>query len=139
MNKNDLIDSLSGYYRLGLRSGDGRRLDLHVAIGDFHYGGEPYSVTPELVPVRLDVSRTTGLGWARPIRTETGVGKDDSEGPKSAERMRCQYIKYCSISGPPVPYSSCSAARIMATASGQAPRHNRRHGRLQPVSALGRR
>ena len=44
---------------LGLRSGDGRRLDLHVPMADFHYGGEPYAVTPELVPVRLDVSRTT--------------------------------------------------------------------------------
>src|SRR5688500_4413100 len=53
---------------LGLRSGEGRRLDLHVAIGDFHYGGEPYSVTPELVPVRLDVSRTTGSGWALRLR-----------------------------------------------------------------------
>jgi uncharacterized protein len=58
---------------LGLRSGDGRRLDLHVAIGDFHYGGEPYSVTPELVPVRLDVSRTTGLGWALRLRFRAGL------------------------------------------------------------------
>ena len=47
---------------LRLRSGDGRRFDLHVAIGDFHYAGEPYAVTPALVPVRLDVSRTTGNG-----------------------------------------------------------------------------
>ena len=31
---------------LGLRSGDGRRLDLHVAIDAFHYGGEPYAVEP---------------------------------------------------------------------------------------------
>jgi DUF177 domain-containing protein len=58
---------------LGLRSGDGRRLDLHVAIGDFHYGGEPYSVTPELVPVRLDVSRTTGMGWALRLRFRAGL------------------------------------------------------------------
>ena len=40
---------------LGLRSGDGRRLDLHVAIDAFHYAGEPYAVTPPLVPVRVDV------------------------------------------------------------------------------------
>jgi uncharacterized protein len=53
---------------LGLRSGDGRRLDLHVPIEDFHYGGEPYAVTPGLVPVRLDVSRTTGMGWALRLR-----------------------------------------------------------------------
>jgi uncharacterized protein len=58
---------------LGLRSGDGRRLDLHVAISDFHYGGEPYAVTPELVPVRLDVSRTTGMGWALRLRFRAGL------------------------------------------------------------------
>jgi uncharacterized protein len=53
---------------LGLRSGEGRRLDLHVGIDAFHYGGEPYAVTPELVPVRLDVSRTTGNGYALRLR-----------------------------------------------------------------------
>jgi DUF177 domain-containing protein len=53
---------------LGLRSGDGRRLDLHVPIEAFHYAGEPYAVTPDLVPVRLDVSRTTGMGWALRLR-----------------------------------------------------------------------
>ena len=53
---------------LGLRSGEGRRFDLHVAIDDFHYGGSPYSVTPALVPVRLDVSRTTGNGYALRLR-----------------------------------------------------------------------
>jgi DUF177 domain-containing protein len=58
---------------LGLRSGDGRRLDLHVAIGGFHYGGEPYAVTPALVPARVDVSRTTGMGWALRLRFTAGL------------------------------------------------------------------
>jgi uncharacterized protein len=53
---------------LGLSSGEGRRLDLHVALGPFHYGGEPYAVVPALLPVRLDVSRTTGMGWALRMR-----------------------------------------------------------------------
>jgi uncharacterized protein len=53
---------------LGLRSGEGRRLDLHVAPGDFHYGGQPYAVSPDVVPVRLDVSRTTGMGWVLRLR-----------------------------------------------------------------------
>ena len=53
---------------LRLRSGDGRRFDLVVNIDDFHYAGEPYSVTPALVPVRLDVSRTTGNGYALRVR-----------------------------------------------------------------------
>ena len=54
--------------RLGLSSGQGRRLDLHTRMDPFHYGGEPYAVQPPLVPVRLDVSRTTGLGWALRLR-----------------------------------------------------------------------
>ena len=58
---------------LRLRSGEGRRLDLHVGIDDFHYGGEPYSVTPSLMPVRLDVSRTTTNGYSLRLRFETGL------------------------------------------------------------------
>ncbi len=66
--------------RLGLTSGEGRRLDLHVAIDGFHYGGEPYAVIPPLVPVRVDVSRMTGMGWALRLRFTAGL-----EGPC----MRC--------------------------------------------------
>ena len=58
---------------LGLRSGQGRRFDLHVALAPFDYGGEPYAVMPELVPVRLDVSRTTNLGYALRIRFTAGL------------------------------------------------------------------
>ena len=55
---------------LGLRSGDGRRHDLHVGLAPFHYGGKPYAVEPALLPVRLDVSRTTGNGYALRLRFE---------------------------------------------------------------------
>ena len=65
---------------LGLRSGDGRRLDLHVGIDDFLYAGEPYAVTPALMPVRVDVSRTTGNGYALRLRFTAAL-----EGPC----MRC--------------------------------------------------
>lgn len=54
--------------RLGLTSGEGRRLDLHVHVDPFDYGGQRYTVDPELVPARLDVSRTTGNGWALRLR-----------------------------------------------------------------------
>src|SRR5262245_41726240 len=54
--------------RLGLTSGEGRRLDLHVHVDPFEYGGQQYAVEPELVPVRLDVSRTTGNGYALRLR-----------------------------------------------------------------------
>jgi uncharacterized protein len=54
--------------RLGLSSGEGRRLDLHAGIDPFDFGGQRYAVADELVPVRLDVSRTTGNGWALRLR-----------------------------------------------------------------------
>jgi uncharacterized protein len=66
--------------RLGLTSGEGRRLDLNAHVEPFSYGGERYRVTPELIPVRVDVSRTTGAGWALRLRFSAGL-----EGPC----MRC--------------------------------------------------
>lgn len=54
--------------RLGLTSGEGRRVDLEVHVEPFAYGGSTYGVEPELVPVRLDISRTTGDGWALRMR-----------------------------------------------------------------------
>jgi uncharacterized protein len=59
--------------RLGLTSGEGRRLDLHTGIAAFDYGGQRYDVEPQLVPVRLDVSRTVSNGWALRLRFEAGV------------------------------------------------------------------
>ena len=59
--------------RLGLTSGEGRRLDLHTAIEPFDYGGQRYDVEPQLVPMRLDVSRTVSSGWALRLRFEAGL------------------------------------------------------------------
>lgn len=60
-----------GALRLG--SGEGRRLDLQVRIEPFELGGERYPVEPELVPVRLDISRTTGDGYALRLRFAAGL------------------------------------------------------------------
>jgi len=54
--------------RLGLTSGEGRRLDLSVHIDPFTFGEQSYAVTPPLVDTRLDVSRTTGSGYALRLR-----------------------------------------------------------------------
>lgn len=56
--------------RLRLRSGEGRRLDLHASADDLEFGGSRYSVEPTPMPVRLDVSRTTGNGYALRLRFE---------------------------------------------------------------------
>jgi uncharacterized protein len=55
---------------LRLSSGEGRRIDLDVTIDPLALGGETYPVAPALVPVRLDLSRTTGDGYALRIRFE---------------------------------------------------------------------
>jgi uncharacterized protein len=58
---------------LRLTTGEGRRLDLFVAIEPLTLAGETYAVEPELVPVRLDVSRTTGSGYALRLRFEASI------------------------------------------------------------------
>ena len=58
---------------LRLTTGEGRRLDLFVAIEPLMLAGERYPVEPELVPVRLDISRTTGDGYALRLRFEASI------------------------------------------------------------------
>src|SRR6476660_1778958 len=51
-----------------LSAGEARRLDLAVKIDPLTLGGEPYAADPDVVPVRLDVSRMTGAGYALRLR-----------------------------------------------------------------------
>jgi uncharacterized protein len=53
---------------LRLSAGEGRRFELSVHIEPLTLGGEPYEVVPAAVPVRLDVSRMTGNGYALRLR-----------------------------------------------------------------------
>jgi DUF177 domain-containing protein len=55
---------------LRLTSGEGRRLDLDVRMEPFTLGADDYAVEPAIVPVRLDISRTTGQGYALRLRFE---------------------------------------------------------------------
>ena len=55
---------------LRLSVGEGRRLELGVVLEPFLLGGERYPVAPSLVPARLDISRTTGEGYALRLRFE---------------------------------------------------------------------
>lgn len=53
---------------LRLTSGEGRRLDLAVGIEPFALGADEYQVEPAVVPVKLDISRTTGQGYSLRLR-----------------------------------------------------------------------
>src|ERR1700760_4919882 len=53
---------------LRLSVGVGRRLELAVGVEPFVLSGERYPVEPSIVPVRLDISRTTGNGYALRLR-----------------------------------------------------------------------
>ena len=64
MARTDVLD-LGG---LRLSSGEGRRLDLEVAQEPLELAGQRYQPMPEVVAVRLDVSRTTGGGYSLRLR-----------------------------------------------------------------------
>jgi uncharacterized protein len=65
--------------RLGLSSGEGRRLELDVPVADFEFGGQRYRVPDRVVAAMLDVSHTT-TGYSLRLRLATPL-----EGPC----MRC--------------------------------------------------
>lgn len=49
---------------LRLSPGEGRRLDVEVAVEALELGGERYLAEPRPVPAKLEVSRMTGQGYA---------------------------------------------------------------------------
>lgn len=62
--RTDILD-LAG---MRLTSGEGRKLELAIAIDPFELGSETYAVEPELIPVELQISRTTADGYALRLR-----------------------------------------------------------------------
>ena len=54
--------------RLKLHSGEGRKLQLEVALDPLQFGGETYAMTPAAVDAILDISRTTHHGYALRLR-----------------------------------------------------------------------
>jgi uncharacterized protein len=75
--------------RLGIGSGEARRLELDVGLDGFEFGGRRYAVVPQRVPLTLDVTRMIGGGWSLRVRFTAHV-----EGPC----MRC-----LSDAGPEIP------------------------------------
>ena len=58
--------------RLGLSSGEGRRLDLEVPVDGFEFGGQRYSVPGGAVQAMLDVAHTT-TGYSLRLRFEAAL------------------------------------------------------------------
>ncbi|CAB4879420.1 unannotated protein [freshwater metagenome] len=54
--------------RLQMRAGEGRHLELEVELATLRLGDDDYLPQPRLAPVRVDLSRTTGSGWALRLR-----------------------------------------------------------------------
>lgn len=58
---------------LRLTPGEGRRIQLAVALDPFELGGQRYVADPAQVDTTLDVSKTTGDGFALRLRFRTRV------------------------------------------------------------------
>ena len=96
--------------RLRLTTGEGRRLELEVALDPLQFGGETYAVTPPAVGAILDISRTTHHGYAlrlrfdaslqgpcmrclEPARPEISVDSREVNQPGDVEELRSPYVE----------------------------------------------
>ena len=96
--------------RLRLTTGEGRRLELEVALDALRFGGETYAVTPAAVDAILDISRTTHNGYAlrlrfgaslqgpcmrclEPARPQIAVDSREVDQPGDVEELRSPYVK----------------------------------------------
>jgi uncharacterized protein len=59
--------------KLRLTAGEGRRVELTLTLKPFELGGERYAVEPAPIPATLDISKTTGGGYALRLRFDTGL------------------------------------------------------------------
>ena len=58
---------------LRLNAGEGRRIELSVGIDPLELAGERYGIEPDQVPVRLEVSRMAGGGYALKLSFEAAL------------------------------------------------------------------
>jgi uncharacterized protein len=69
MSRTDVFD----LGRLRLTAGEGRRLELDVAMLPLEFGGQAYEIVPAAVPVRLDIAKMTGGGHSLRLRFSAAV------------------------------------------------------------------
>jgi uncharacterized protein len=95
--------------RLGLSSGEGRRLELGVPVADFDFGGQRYRVSGGTVDATVDVAHTTS-GYSLRLRFDTalegpcmrclddagrpvGVDAREVDQPGGGEELRSPYVE----------------------------------------------
>jgi uncharacterized protein len=95
---------------LRLSSGEGRRLQLEVALDLLRFGGETYAATPAAADATLDISRTTHNGYAlrlrfhttlagpcmrclEPARPAVSVDAREIDQPGDVEELRSPYVE----------------------------------------------
>lgn len=69
--------SLTDTFDLGtlrLASGEAAHVDLEVAVDPLAFGGQTYALPDDRAAVRMDVSRTTGAGFALRLRFDAHLG-----------------------------------------------------------------
>jgi uncharacterized protein len=59
--------------RLRLTAGEGRRMQLDVALDALQFGGETYEIEPAIVTAVLDISAMTRGGYALRLRFEASL------------------------------------------------------------------
>src|SRR5579871_2220969 len=96
---------------LRLAPGEGRRLKLEVEIEPLRLGGEGYVCEPARVPVRLEVSRMVGHGYAlrlelraalagpcmrclEPAAPEVDVDAREVDRPGGGEELASPYMEH---------------------------------------------
>jgi uncharacterized protein len=103
------LTSILDLASLRLTPGEGRRLDLAVPIEGLSLAGQEYGVEPPEVPVKLDISRMTGGGYAlhlgftaalsgpcmrclKPAAPDFEVDVREVDRPGEGEELRSPYV-----------------------------------------------
>src|ERR1700710_2566827 len=96
--------------RLRLDSGQGRRLELDVALDALQFGGETYEIEPRVVTSQLDISAMTRGGYAlrlrfgaslhgpcmrclEPALPQIAVNAREVDQPGGGEELQSPYLK----------------------------------------------
>ena len=95
--------------RLRLTSGEGRRMEIDVALDALQFAGETYEIEPEIVTAVLDISAMTRGGYAlrlrfgaslrgpcmrclEPARPQVDVDSREVDQPGGGEELSSPYV-----------------------------------------------